>query len=83
MKFKVTYDHGFSTHSEFIDADSLKEAKELANLKSVYKYFTIEEVENEQANSPDRTVNCGCNGFYQLFGVHRPGCSKAFDPPGS
>jgi len=20
---------------------------------------------------------CGCEGFYALFGVHRPGCSKA------
>lgn len=42
-KYKVTYDHGFSTHDEIIEADSLEEAKELADLKSVYKYFSVEE----------------------------------------
>ena len=47
--------------------------------QTAYKLYVKYDVENEQANSPDRTVDCGCNGFYQLFGVHRPGCPHAFD----
>jgi len=35
--------------------------------------------ENEPANKPDRAITCGCDGYYQLFGVHRPGCPHAFD----
>ena len=30
------------------------------------------QVENGQA------LTCGCQGFYEVFGVHRPGCSRAF-----
>jgi len=33
----------------------------------------------QQANKPDRAITCGCDGFYQLFGVHRPGCRHVFD----
>ena len=29
--------------------------------------------------SSKSSIDCGCNGFYQLFGVHRPGCPHAFD----
>ena len=51
-KFKVTYNHGFSTHDENIEADSLEEAKELVDIKSVYRDYSIEEIfDNLSLNS--------------------------------
>lgn len=47
MEYKVTYDHGFSTHVEIIEADSREEAKELAALQSVYKNFSIVVIEDD------------------------------------
>jgi len=26
-----------------------------------------------------RAEACGCDGYYQLFGIHRPGCIHALD----
>ncbi len=44
-KYKVTHHGPFSTTEEIIEADSLEEAEEIAHLKSVYKYISVEEVE--------------------------------------
>ena len=38
-------------------------------------------IASQQPVKADGLNECGCDGFYQLFGIHRPGCSHAFDPP--
>ncbi len=52
-EFKITYKGPFSNHTEIIDADDLEDAKYIANLKSVYTYFTVEEFfDEEEEDSP-------------------------------
>jgi hypothetical protein len=49
-KFKITYDTPFSFKEEVIEADSIEEAKQNADLKSVYSNVTVEEMnENKTA----------------------------------
>ena len=40
----------------------------------------LEEIIEKQRydNRYNVVLTCGCEGFYQLFGVHRPGCPEAF-----
>lgn len=44
-KYKVIYDAPFSNPEEIIEADSLEEAKEIVDMKSIYKYSAIEEID--------------------------------------
>ena len=46
-RFKVIYDAPFSRPEEIIYADDLDDAKHIAELGSVYRYFTVEEVFDE------------------------------------
>jgi len=58
---------------------------EVIIMSDLKKYFTP--VNCEAVDLMEKTEGaaeaCGCDGYYQLFGVHRPGCVHAFDPPAS
>ena len=56
-KYKVTYDHGFSTHEEILEADSLEEAREHADLKSVYTVFSVEAWQGRRKGRDDGGYN--------------------------
>ena len=47
-KFKVIYDAPFRNIEDIIEADSLEEAEEIADLKSIFTNFTVEEYFNEK-----------------------------------
>jgi len=54
-KFKVIYDVPFGNLEEIIDADSLEGAERIADLKSVYRRFTVIEIdESEQADLSEK-----------------------------
>ena len=46
----------------------------LAQEDTDYCKHTIEALREVIAKQKDVEMTCGCDGFYQLFGVHRPGC---------
>lgn len=56
-KYKVTYHATFGNSEEIIDADSLEDAEEIAKAKSVYRYITVEETDEVDAES--RCEFCG------------------------
>ena len=39
----------------------------------------IEFIEGWVYKPEEGKIDCGCDGFYRLFKVHRPGCMKVFD----
>ena len=47
------------------------------------KYYCLcRECDNSDNNPPvqvGRAEACGCDGYYQLFSIHRPGCIHALD----
>jgi len=47
-KYKVIYDAAFTNHEDIIEADSLEEAKEIAEAGSVYRYFTVEAIDETE-----------------------------------
>ncbi len=52
-EFKVTYHAPFSNHTEIIDADDMEDAELIADLKSVYTNFTVEEYFGDEGKEND------------------------------
>ena len=44
-------------------------------LKDLRKYKDA----SQQPVKADGLKECGCGGYYELFGIHRPGCQNVFD----
>ena len=59
--------------------DYLSRAGTAANGLSLSELFVIDA--SQPSVEDGRVESCGCEGFLETFGVHRPGCSKVFDPP--
>ena len=56
-----------TTYKEWLD-------ELLAQEDTSWCQHTIEVLREVIAKQKDVEMTCGCDGFYQLFGVHRPGC---------
>ena len=63
-----------------------EDGQNIANDSGTYTVWTKCEIDvpaNKSFKSDEEptcitseTLDCGCSGYYSLFGVHRPGCSK-------
>jgi len=84
MKFKITYrvdqEEYFCLDYYIVEADTLPEAATSAynELEETLK-ATLWSVERIAPLDLDDAKDCGCSGFFEVFGVHRPGCLRHFD----